>query len=324
MRIWIGTRRPLATSSRAAVVAVAIGLALTGAASAQDKGTLNPKPLPPLAKPDDPKTPAKQLFARRPAAAAMESRTIGFYSKGCLAGAKALPINGSTWQVMRLSRNRNWGHPMMVDYLERLSEKGAKLGWRGLLVGDMSQPRGGPMLTGHASHQVGLDADIWLTPMPARELTRLEREEMSATMAVAADRKDVDPNVWTPAHTALIKTAAQDPLVQRIFVNPAIKRALCRDSNPDRAWMSKVRAYWGHDYHFHVRLRCPGDSTDCKPQDAVPAGDGCGKELDHWFTDAILHPKPAPPPDPKNPPKPRPQMTMADLPPACRTVLLAP
>jgi penicillin-insensitive murein endopeptidase len=254
----------------------------------------------------------------------MESRTIGFYSKGCLAGAKALPINGSTWQVMRLSRNRNWGHPMMVDYLERLSEKGAKLGWRGLLVGDMSQPRGGPMLNGHASHQVGLDADIWLTPMPDRELTRLEREEMSATMAVAADRKDVDPNVWTPAHTALIKTAAQDPLVQRIFVNPAIKRALCRDTNPDRAWMSKVRAYWGHDYHFHVRLRCPADSHDCKPQDAVPAGDGCGKELDHWFTDAILHPKPSPPPDPKNPPKARPQMTMADLPPACRTVLLAP
>jgi penicillin-insensitive murein endopeptidase len=248
----------------------------------------------------------------------MQARTIGFYAKGCLAGALALPINGSTWQVMRLSRNRNWGHPSLVDYLERLSEKGAKLGWRGLLVGDMSQARGGPMLTGHASHQVGLDADIWLTPMPDRELTRLEREEMSATMAVAPDRKDVDPNVWTPAHAALIKTAAEDPLVQRIFVNPAIKRALCRDPGHDRAWMSKVRAYWGHDYHFHVRLRCPADSPECKPQDPVQAGDGCGKELDHWFTDAILHPKPDPTPS-----TPR-FITMADLPPACRQVLLAP
>ena len=64
---------------------------------------------------------------------------------------------------MRLSRNRNWGHPKLVEFLERLSAKGAKVGWPGLLVGDMAQPRGGPMLTGHASHQVGLDADIWLT-----------------------------------------------------------------------------------------------------------------------------------------------------------------
>ena len=87
---------------------------------------------------------------------------------------------------------------------------------------------------------------------------------------------------WTPAHAALIKTAAEDPLVQRIFVNPAIKRALCRDPGHDRAWMSKVRAYWGHDYHFHVRLRCPADSPDCKPQDPVQAGDwsGFGTELD--------------------------------------------
>ncbi len=110
----------------------------------------------------------------------MHARAIGFYAKGCIAGAKALPINGETWQVMRLSRNRNWGHPQLIALLERLSKKSTKVaGWNGLLVGDISQPRGGPMLTGHASHQVGLDADIWLTPMPKRELSRLEREEMS-------------------------------------------------------------------------------------------------------------------------------------------------
>src|SRR5437016_1352635 len=185
-----------------------------GAAGAQDKGTLHPEPPPPLAHPDDPSTPAKELFGRKTAPAAppsLHSRTIGFYSKGCLAGAQALPINGPTWQVMRLSRNRNWGHPELVQFLERLASKAPKTGWRGLLVGDMSQPRGGPMRTGHASHQVGLDADIWLTPMPAREFTRAEREEVSATMVVAQDRKDVDPNVWTPAHVNVIKAAAQDP-----------------------------------------------------------------------------------------------------------------
>src|SRR5213593_2112342 len=196
-----------------------IALSVIGTpASAQDKGSLNPRALPALAKPDDPKTPAKQLFGRKTDAAHMAPRTVGFYSKGCLAGAAALPINGRTWQVMRLSRNRNWGHPKLVELLERLSEKGAKVGWHGLLVGDMSQPRGGPMLTGHASHQVGLDADIWLTPMPDRELTRLEREEMSATNVVRNDGLDVNSD-WTPKHMEAIKTAAQDPAVQRIFVN---------------------------------------------------------------------------------------------------------
>ncbi|MEA2937710.1 MAG: penicillin-insensitive murein DD-endopeptidase [Alphaproteobacteria bacterium] len=320
----IGSRVPQARAlGRAAMLALVIGIATAGAALAQDKGTLTPKSLPPLANPDDPNTPAKELFGRRATAAVpMESRTIGFYAKGCLAGGLALPIHGSTWQVMRLSRNRNWGHPKMVEFLERLSEKGAKAGWRGLLVGDMSQPRGGPMITGHASHQVGLDADIWLTPMPDRELTRKEREEMSATMVVAPDRKDVDPNVWTPAHFAIIKAAAQEPEVQRIFVNAAIKKALCREAGTDRAWLSKVRQYWQHDYHFHVRIRCPSDSPECKGQEPVPAGDGCGKDLDWWFQDSVLHPKPSPPP--KTPPKPRPPITMKDLPPACRAVLLAP
>jgi penicillin-insensitive murein endopeptidase len=287
-------------------------------ARAQDKGTLNPQPLPPLAKPDDPATPAKELFGRKTAPAHLQTRTIGFYSKGCLAGAVALPINGATWQVMRLSRNRNWGHPNLVQFLERLAAQAPKTGWHGLLVGDMSQPRGGPMLTGHASHQVGLDADIWLTPMPDRQLTREEREEMSATMVVAEDRLDVDPQVWTPAHVAVIRAAAKDPQVARIFVNAAIKKALCRDAGTDRGWLGKVQPWWGHDFHFHVRLVCPSDSAECKPQPARPADDGCGQELEYWFTDAVLHPRPSPPAKPK--PGPR----MADLPAACRQVLLAP
>jgi penicillin-insensitive murein endopeptidase len=303
----------LATLLLAAVFAAA------DPASAQDKGSVNPEPLPPLAKPDDPATPARELFGRRTTPAKLDTRTIGFYAKGCLAGGMALPINGKTWQVMRLSRNRNWGHPSLVQFLEKLAEQAPKTGWRGLLVGDMSQPRGGPMRTGHASHQVGLDADIWLTPMPDREFTRLEREETSATMVVAENRRDVDPKVWTPAHLNVIKAAAQDPHVQRIFVNAAIKKALCREAGADRAWLSKVQPWWGHDYHFHVRMSCPSDNPECTPQPPRPADDGCGKELEHWFTEAILHPKPSPTPS-----QPRPGLKMADLPAACRQVLLAP
>src|SRR5215211_7317842 len=151
------------------------------AALAQDKGTVDPKPLPPLANPNDPKIGAKELFGRKSLPAAMPTRVLGFYAKGCIAGAEGLPINGDSWQVMRLSRNRYWGYPGLVALVKRLAAKAHKeAGWPGILVGDMSQPRGGPMLTGHASHQVGLDADIWLTPMPNRELTQQERESMIA------------------------------------------------------------------------------------------------------------------------------------------------
>jgi penicillin-insensitive murein DD-endopeptidase len=307
----------IATSIRLLLVLLLAG---ASTADAQEKGTLNAVPLPPITNPTDPSVAAKDLFGRKPEPVPMAARAIGFYARGCLAGATALPINGRTWQVMRLSRNRNWGHPSLIRFLERFSAKVPKVaGWPGLLVGDLAQPRGGPMLTGHTSHQVGLDADIWLTPMPPRELTRKEREEMSATNVVAADKKDVDPHVWTKAHVGIIKSAATEPEVERIFVNAAIKKALCRDAGSDRSWLWKVRPFWGHDYHFHIRMRCPAGNSDCQAQEPPDYGDGCGAELDWWFRDEVLHPPP-----PKEPPKPEPPLKMADLPPACRNVLLAP
>jgi penicillin-insensitive murein endopeptidase len=285
---------------------------------AQDKGSLNPAPLPPLEHPESPATPAKELFGRKTAPANLEARSIGFYAHGCLAGAQALPVDGEAWQVMRLSRNRNWGHPALIAFLERFAKKIPKVnGWPGILVGDMSQPRGGPMLTGHASHQVGLDADTWLTPMPDRKLSREEREEMSATNVVRDDGRDVNSD-WTAKHMEAIKTAAQDPAVQRIFVNAAIKKAICREAKGDRSWLEKVRPMYGHNYHFHVRIRCPNGDDSCEKQAPVPGGEGCDQaSLAYWFTDAVLHPKR----DPNA--KRRPGMTMAQLPAECRRVLVA-
>src|SRR6202163_2473385 len=303
------------------MLAVPIAALTATAVLSQDKGSVDPKPLRPLVNPNDPELGAEELFGRVTSPARLATHSIGFYDKGCLAGAEALPISGKTWQVMRLSHNRNWAHPDMVAMLERLSAKAHEVaGWPGLLVEDMSQPRGGPMLTGHASHQIGLDADIWLTPMPKRQLSRNEREEMSATNMVRADRLDVDPSVWTPNHLAVIRDAAQEPSVQRVFVNAAIKKALCREAKGDRSWLSKIRPWWGHDYHFHIRMVCPPGSSECKGQPSQSGGEGCKPaELAYWFKDSIIHPKP-----PKEPPKPSHGITLAQLPRACKTVLNAP
>ena len=299
------------------MLCLAAVLALSGA-QAQERGTLDPKPLPPLADPSDPHLPAKQVFGRVLGPAELQARSIGFYARGCLAGAKALPINGAAWQVMRLSRNRNWGNPALIAFLERFAKMVPAInGWPGLLVGDISQPRGGPMLSGHASHQVGLDADIWLSPMPDRVLSREEREMMSATNVVRPDGFDVDPSKWTPDHLALIKAAAQQPEVERIFVNPAIKKAICREATGNRSWLTKVRPMFGHNYHFHVRIACPEGENSCQAQDPVPPGDGCDASLSWWFRPEVLHPR-------LNPhPRPKPQLTVAQLPEACRQVLIA-
>ena len=177
-----------------ALAAVACG----APALAQDKGTLDDKPLPPLANPADPSLPAKQVFGRALTPIEAKARSIGYYWRGCLAGAKALPVDGEAWQVVRLSRNRMWGNPAMIAFLERFSRKARAEGvWNGILVGDISQPRGGPMLTGHASHQVGLDADVWLTPMPDHTMSREEREEMSAVNMVTEDGLSVDRSHWS-------------------------------------------------------------------------------------------------------------------------------
>ncbi|MBX3581959.1 MAG: penicillin-insensitive murein endopeptidase [Rhizobiaceae bacterium] len=263
---------------------------------------------------------AKNLFGSKKLPAALPAKSYGFYSKGCFSGGIAIPTDGATWQAMRLSRNRRWGHPTLVSVVERLSRDAAeKDGWHGLLIGDLSQPRGGPMLTGHASHQIGLDADIWLTPMPSRKLTAKEREEVSAISVIKKKGLTVDEKVWTPAHMRLLRRAASYPEVERILVHPGIKKKLCDTVTGDRSWLRKVRPFWGHDYHFHIRIGCQPGSTGCKAQAATAPGDGCDKSLAWWFTEEPWRPN-------KNPdaPKARDVMTMAALPKECRMVLDAP
>jgi penicillin-insensitive murein DD-endopeptidase len=265
---------------------------------------------------------AKYLFASKKLPSVGKPRAIGYYPRGCLQGAVELPINGPTWQVMRLSRNRNWGHPELVKFLERFARLAAKAaGWHGILVGDLGQPRGGPLPFGHKSHQVGLDVDIWYSPMPDRILTKDEREKISAINLVASDWKHLNPKTWMPAEADFIRTAAEQPEVERVLVNAVIKKELCRLEGKNHwSWLAKVRPWYGHHDHIHVRLKCPADSPHCRHQPPVPGGDGCGdKELAYWFSDKVLHPKPS-----KGPAKPGKQIMLADLPAACKQVLDAP
>ena len=282
-----------------------------------------------FAQPAAAQTRANQLFGAKTTPAAAAPAAIGSYAKGCGQGFVELPETGPTWQAMRLSRNRNWGHPETIEFIKDLSRYAARVGWKGLYVGDISQPRGGPMTSGHQSHQIGLDVDIWMKPATRLDLSRSARESLSSIDVRSADQRSVNGN-WTKAHHAIIQVAASDPRVDRVFVTPPVKIEMCKTAKrSDRAWLQKIRPIYGHNFHFHVRLKCPRGDRYCQTQTPSVAelskgGDGCDDTLMWWVTDYLNPPKKVEKP---STPTPRPRgardFTMADLPQQCQQVLAA-
>lgn len=262
---------------------------------------------------------AKDVFGAVPGPTGGRPASIGFYSKGCVSGAIALPETGPTWQAMRLSRNRNWGHPQMIDFLIGLSGAATKAGWRGLYIGDIGQPRGGPAKSGHASHQSGLDADVWMLPPSSLRLSAQQRENISSSSVVDKSGTQLT-SLWNPGHMAIIRAAASDPRVERIFVDPVVKLAMCNSEQGNRAYLRKIRPLNGHNYHFHVRLACPSGSV-CQKQDPPPAGDGCA-EAAEWIQNRInpSRVKPVPPdPDYRHPRS----FRLSEMPAQCQAVAVA-
>jgi penicillin-insensitive murein endopeptidase len=241
----------------------------------------------------------------QPTKAKDSPQSIGTYTAGCLSGAAALPINGNGYQVMRLTRSRFYGHPDLLGFIEKLGNSAAMQHWGVLLIGDLGQPRGGPTLTGHRSHQTGLDVDIWyrLAPEANDNQLSIEQRETWVASSVLAEKSDaISTAHWSPINERILETAANFPEVERIFVNPSIKRQLC-GGNKGQNWLRKIRPWRGHDDHFHVRLRCPGNNPACRTQDAIPKGDGCDASLAWWFSaeakaEMLIAKKPQPVPMP--------------------------
>lgn len=240
------------------------------------------------------------------------AQAIGGYAAGCLAGGVALPGEGTGYQAIRLSRQRNYGHPALVDFVRDFGRRVATAGLGTALVGDMGQARGGPLTFGHASHQIGLDVDVWLR-LDLPPMGRAARERLEEIKYVDYDAGRVDAGAWTPGQGEMIRIAATDPRVARIFVHPAIKLALCERRWPDRAWLRKVRPWYGHDGHMHVRLGCPPGSPQCEEQKELPPGEGCDDDLHNWIRSAS---RPVVERSPAEAKPPRPV-----LPAACQSVL---
>jgi len=208
-------------------------------------------------------------------------RAVGQPGSGCVQGAVPLPLHGPGWLVVHPERHREFGLPLLVTYLRGLAERARHNHWGPLGVGDLGQPLGGPMPSGHRSHQIGLDADVWYGP-PAKPIS--PGPALVPPAMVDLRTAKLLP-AWNSRVERLIEAAAADDNVDRIFVHPAIKRALCQDTSRVGPWLQRVRPWWGHHDHFHVRLRCPSDSPDCKTPQPLPAGNGCDASLGWWFSE---------------------------------------
>jgi penicillin-insensitive murein endopeptidase len=251
------------------------------------------------------------------------ARIIGGGDAGCIAGAVRLPDTAPGMQTIRLSKSYFWGHPDVIRALQDLARKTQAAGLPDLYMNDISQPRGGPVTGVHASHQRGLDADVWLDVVgPHPVLPAAQREAIEPVSLVRADERAIVPELWRAEHVTLIRLGATLPGVDRVLVNPAIKKQLCAVVTGDRSWLQKVRPWYGHASHMHLHFRCPapppGMKNECIDQAPVPAGDGCDASLEWWFTRRITPITPEPPKPAA--PKPKPPT----LPAACRAILAAP
>ncbi|GAB79905.1 penicillin-insensitive murein endopeptidase [Shimwellia blattae DSM 4481 = NBRC 105725] len=236
------------------------------------------------------------------------AQSIGSFANGCIIGAQPLALNSPDYQVMRTDQRRYFGHPDLLAFIGRLSSQSRQQGLGTLLIGDMGMAAGGRFSSGHASHQIGLDVDIFLQ-LPQVRWSQAQLLKPQALDLVNASGKNVSDRLWQPEIGQLIKLAAEDQDVTRIFVSPAIKQRLCEEAGSERDWLHKVRPWFGHRAHMHVRLRCPAGSLECQDQPAPPPGDGCGAELQSWFEP----PKPGSTSPVKKSPPP--------LPPSCQALL---
>lgn len=222
---------------------------------------------------------------------------FGSATNGCIAGAVPLPADGPGWRAVRVSRNRHWGHPATIGFVRDLARATQAAGLPDLYIGDIAQPRGGPMPYGHASHQTGMDVDVLfnLLPRPAPQPPSAREAIATPSLVLAGPPPRLDSAAWQPGHLLMLRFAATHPAVDRVLVHPAIKQYLCStESGADRAWIRKIRPWWGHDSHMHVHLACPADSPTCQDPPPIPAGDGCDASLAWWFEQPPIPPSAAP------------------------------
>jgi murein endopeptidase len=165
-----------------------------------------------------------------------DSRALGTPGAGGLVKGVQLPVESSrffTWDpVLRRTPNRawrRWGTDELVRVVVRVARAFAKAYPEAprLGIGDLSLPAGGYFGPKHATHQNGLDVDVYYPRLDRRE--RPPRSAAQVDLRLAQDLVD--------------RFLAAGATV--IYVGP---------NTPLRGPPSIVQPLWNHDNHLHVRI----------------------------------------------------------------------
>jgi len=170
-----------------------------------------------------------------------ESTAVGTQTAGRLEQGVRLPAGGRTfftWDpVLRRSPNRawrRWGTDRLVRVVLSVAQRYHDAHPRSarIAIGDLSRPRGGDFgpqygYIGHASHQNGLDVDVYYPRADGRELA-------------ARDASEIDRGRSQEIVNRFLAAGAQV-----IFVGP---------NTGLRGPAGRVQPLAHHDNHLHVRL----------------------------------------------------------------------
>lgn len=212
------------------------------------------------------------LWSKLKTTRASKQKIFGNYNWGCLVGASALSAKGAGFEQVVLERNHFYGHSDLIRFISGLGNQISSMRLGTMYIADLGLPQGGPFSSGHVSHQNGLDVDI-----------RYYRDNR---VVVSGDHVNAN---WVKEFSQWLKIAAENPRLERIFINPVIKREMCKifPVATNKTWLLKLRPWWGHDEHFHARLSCPASERDCVAQEAIDKSeDTCGEKLNWWFSAA--------------------------------------
>ncbi|PIR37353.1 MAG: penicillin-insensitive murein endopeptidase [Alphaproteobacteria bacterium CG11_big_fil_rev_8_21_14_0_20_39_49] len=213
-----------------------------------------------------------------------EPKVYGGYTGGCIDGALRLPEFGTGYIAANAKNNRLYGHPDLIQVIEDLAKEMNGKYNTTLLIGDLSQARGGPApldTSAHRSHQTGLDVDIWYRNLSKE---KIEEDDIYPHTVLSFFKDKLNKKYWGDSQIKMLEYAAKNDDVERILVNPVVKKAMCEKFG-NEPWIHKLRPWWGHDKHFHLRLKCPKNDSTCSKQDPVPDENSCSEPLNWWFSD---------------------------------------
>ncbi len=211
------------------------------------------------------------------------NQVIGFYGKGKLRNPVTLAKAGPGYQLIFPGRNHDWGSTGLVTAIEAVAASMDKdfPGAEPLQIADLSDKNGG-RLSQHASHQNGLDADIVYYRMNHGIQEPDAFDELQEDFVIDGR---ITQNFDFVRNWEVMRRLNATGRLDRIFVDKEIKKELCKyakQASPEVSAetsdrLRKLRPYYNHAHHMHVRFTCPKDSPKCKAQKPIEPGDGCDR-----------------------------------------------